>query len=200
MASSTTHIALKENTDNRTKKRGGYITWETFQKKYLTREDGVKYEWLNGIVGKGEYTIDRTQFYIQENIYDFFHTLKSDGKFSGQIVTEGDLFFLENHRRPDFAYLTKEQIRLSRLGEVTMPLFVIEVISQHDKMNYVYEKLQNYHKAGVQVVWHILPKLQEVHVYVGENMTICRGEKICSAAPVLEVFALAADEIFKIEE
>lgn len=28
------------------------ISWADFQKKYLSREDNYKYEWLNGIVEK----------------------------------------------------------------------------------------------------------------------------------------------------
>lgn len=60
--------------------------------------------------------------------------------------------------------------------------------------------MRQYREGGVQVVWLIYPAQQEVHVYAGANldrMTVCTEEKICSAAPVLPDFAVAAREIFK---
>jgi hypothetical protein len=52
----------------------------------------------------------------------------------------------------------------------------------------------------VQVVWHIFPLLEEIHVYSNEDlnsMTICKGETICTAAPLLPNFYLSAADIFK---
>ena len=86
------------------------ISWETFQKKYLTREDGYKYEWLNGVVEKTKSTMDKTQFYILRNLLRFFRKLLNEGKVSGELIPEGDLFFEENHRRLDVCWLTDEQI------------------------------------------------------------------------------------------
>lgn len=75
-----------------------------------------------------------------------------------------------------------------------MPLFVIEVISTNDQMNLVHEKMEDYRNAEVPVVWHILPKRKEVHVYLyGKNMTICKGEEVCSAAPVLPDFNITVN-------
>jgi hypothetical protein len=48
--------------------------------------------------------------------------------------------------------------------------------------------------------WHILPNHKEVHVYTGDKldkMTVCTGQTVCSAAPILPGFALPAEEIFK---
>ena len=57
--------------------------------------------------------------------------------------------------------------------------------------------MKNYRDAGVKVVWQIYPDLKEVHVYHGEDSTICSGEKICSAAPVLPDFSIPAKLLFK---
>jgi len=45
-------VAIKENQKNVPQKKPRKISWETFQKKYLSKEDKYKYEWLDGIVEK----------------------------------------------------------------------------------------------------------------------------------------------------
>jgi Uma2 family endonuclease len=67
-------------------------------------------------------------------------------------------------------------------------------------MNLVEDKMEDYRAAGVQVVWQVFPKFEKIHVYAGTHlnqMTVCRGEEICSAAPVLPDFVLAVGEVFK---
>ncbi len=175
------------------------ISWETFQKRYLTREDSYKYEWLNGVVEKTPYTMDKSQLYILRNLLAWFRKLLSKGAVNGELIAEADLFFGDHHRRPDICWLTNEQIDRLADNEYEIPAFVIEVISTKDMMNKVVHKMQDYRAAGVGVVWHILPSHQEVHVYAGDHldqMTVCSGETVCSAAPVLPDFALPVEAIF----
>ena len=175
------------------------ISWDEFQNKYLTREDAYKYEWLNGEVEKTKRTMDYTQLFILRNLLKVFRSLLASGKCDGELMSEGDIFFVENHRRPDIFYLTDAQIARTAYGENQVPEFVVEVISSNDQMNPVHLKMQNYRAAGVQVVWHIFPKIEEIHIYMGENldtMIVCRGEKMCSAAPVLPDFVLSAKDVF----
>ena len=177
-----------------------HISWEEFQKKYLTREDSYKYEWLNGVVEKTKRAMNYTQFFILDNLLELFEQLKSAKKVQGRLIPEGDIFFLENHRRPDIAFISADQIARTAYGENQVPAFVIEVISSNDQINKVHEKMENYRAAGVQVAWHIFPKLQEVHVYSGSQLNRCdilKGEELCSAAPVLPDFALSVNELFK---
>lgn len=180
------------------------VSWETFRKKYLTREDGYTYEWTNGIIEKTRNSMGPNQLYIQFNLQELFMLLKAAKKVTGQLLAETDLFFFPGvHKRPDFAWLTQEQTaRLSEKGVIEIPAFIIEVVSGNDLAQKLAEKMKIYRKAGVQVVWQIFPDQQEVHVYSGpelENMTVCAGEKICSAAPALPGFALAASDVFKIQ-
>ena len=44
------------------------VSWETFEKKYLSREDSWKYEWVNGIVEKTKRFMYQEQFYILHNL------------------------------------------------------------------------------------------------------------------------------------
>jgi len=49
----------------------------------------------------------------------------------------------------------------------------------------------------VQVIWHLYPELEEVHIYHGKQVTICSGDDLCSAAPVLPAFELSVAAIFQ---
>ncbi len=173
------------------------ISWEDFQAEYLTREDAYKYEWLDGIVEKTERAMNQNQFFILQNLLAFFRELLNAGKASGELIPEGDTFFLENHRRPDIAYFTNEQIARAARGENQVPKFVIEVISKNDVANKVQAKVQDYQRAEVQVIWHLYPELEEVHIYHGKQVTICSGDDLCSAAPVLPAFELSVAAIFQ---
>ena len=174
------------------------ITWEEFKTRYLSREDTFKYEWVNGIVEKTPRSIDKTQLYILTNLIHFLYVLKTARPgLDGDLVAEGDTFFAGNHRRPDIAYYTKKQIQDARENKDVHPDFVIEVISKQDQMVKVLDKMKDYRNAGVKVIWHIFPQQQEIHVYHGKKMTVCTGEDICSAEPVIEGFTLPVKEVFQ---
>lgn len=185
------------------KKRGSettdYISWENFEKEYLSLEDGYRYEWLNGIIEKTP-AMNRTQLYILYNLQEYFMRLKYEGKVAGQLLAESDLFFKDKHRRPYICWLTQAQvINLSEKKPET-PDFAIEVISDSDVLVRVVTKMQDYRAAGVKTVWHIFPEQKEVHVYSGKNldeMIVQRGSKICSAMLGLVEFKIPVEEIFK---
>ena len=174
------------------------ITWEEFKKRYLTREDTWKYEWVDGTVEKTPRSMDTTQFYIFVNLLEFLNRLRpATTTGGGTFIAEGDAFFSGNHRRPDIAFYSMKQIRDGRENKDVHPDFVIEVISKNDQMLKVQDKMGDYRKAGVKVIWHIFPKQQEIHVYHGKKMTVCIGDDICSAEPVIEGFVIAAKDVFK---
>ena len=170
------------------------ISWAEFQKKYLSREDNFKYEWVDGVVEKTPRTMDRKQFFIVLRLQTFLNSLNRDGIF----IAEGDNFFAGNHRRPDIAFYTREQIRLAQDDDnIVVPQFVIEVISTNDQMNKVVKKMKNYREAAVPIIWHIFPNQNEIHVYKGKQMTICVGDDICSAEPVIQGFKISVNDILK---
>jgi Uma2 family endonuclease len=177
------------------------ISWQEFERKYLHREDGFKYEWVDGTIEKTKRTMYQKQYRFLKNLRQLFEALSRIGQISGGLEAEIDTFFLDKvHRRPDVAYFTREQEIAMSQGSNEVPRFVIEIISDNDPINGVHKKMQNYRNAGVQVVWHIFPELDEVHVYYGEMLTysvVCKGDAICSAAPVLPAFEIAARDIFK---
>ncbi|HEY9701183.1 MAG TPA: Uma2 family endonuclease [Allocoleopsis sp.] len=192
---SASSISLKNTVQN--SKNSKKYTWEEFKSRFLSREDGYKYEWVNGFVEKTPRTMDKTQFYIIQNLQRFFRQLLFENKANGELITEGDTFFVNNHRRPDIAYYTDEQIQSARDEKnKVVPKFVIEIISNNDQMNRVHAKMDDYRAANVEVIWHILPLLKEIHVYnKGITMKVCKGGDICSASPVLPDFNIKVNDI-----
>jgi Uma2 family endonuclease len=176
------------------------ITWKAFKTKYLSREDGYKYEWLNGVVEKSKCDMDFRQLYIFRTLSNRFYQCTSNIPNRGMLIRKPDLFFLENHRRPDVCWLTETQIAGLTYESTDVPAFVIEVISNNDQMNKVHKKMEDYERAGVQVVWHIFPLLGKIDVYSGtrlSTMQVCREDDICSAAPALPEFRLSVSDILK---
>jgi Uma2 family endonuclease len=172
------------------------ISWADFKADYLEREDNFKYEWVNGVVEKTPRSMDRKLFYIVVNLLRYFNHLYNNGKVTGSLMPEGDTFFGENHRRPDVAYYTDEQVEAAADDEGAEPQFVIEIISTKDQMNRVYKKMQDYRASKIPVIWHIFPELQEVHVFHGRKSEIYVGEDICSADPTLPDFQMSVNAIF----
>ena len=172
------------------------IAWDAFKRRYLSRDDTYTYEWVNGQVEKTKRSMDYSQVFIMDNLLNFFEQLKNSGKVSGRLAGEIDIFFSNNHRRPDICYLSQDQIRASRTGTAPVPDFVIEIISNNDKMKNVQLKMLDYWRAKVPVIWHIFPDIEMVHVYQGKKMTVLMGDEICSAAPILPDFALSVATIF----
>lgn len=174
------------------------ISWEEFQRKYLSREDQYKYEWVNGLIEKTPRTMDKMQLYILTNLIRFLYSLKASyPKIDGDLVAEGDTFFAGNHRRPDIAYYTEAQIQAARNNEDVHPDFVIEVISKNDQAEKLVKRMGDYWAAGVQVIWQIYPENKQIHVYHGKHMTVCSGDDLCSAEPVVPGFVLPVHEVFK---
>ncbi len=174
------------------------ITWEEFERRYLSREDKFKYEWVNGLVEKTERTMNQYQFFIWTNLHRFFEDLRRAGKISGDISTEVDTFFLPKvHRRPDIVWFSDEQLVRMAKGENQVPEFVIEVVSNRDNVKKLTLKMRNYRDAGVKVVWQIHPDTEEVIVSHGKNSVTYTIDETCSAAPVLPAFAMKVSDIFK---
>jgi Uma2 family endonuclease len=140
--------------------------------------------------------MDYTQVFIVQNLMNHFISLLTSGKITGLLSSEVDTFFSESHRRSDMCYLTNEQIRAAKNGLPPVPLFVVEIISENEKLS-IQKKMLDYWRAEVPVIWHIFPDLEIVHVYHGKKMTVFMKNEICSAAPILPDFAMSVNDIFK---
>lgn len=177
------------------------ISWEAFQRRYLSREDGYTYEWSNGKIEKTPGTMDISQLFIWLNINQFFLRFIQTHPIQGILITEADIFLTEEiHRRPDICFLTNKQILAGKKEKVQIPGFVIEIISPNDKANKVQRKVQDYLQAGVRVVWNVYPLLKEVHIFENAGAALIRrGDELCSAGAVIPGFAMPVSQILKEE-
>lgn len=157
--------------------------------------DGFKYEWNDGEIIRFS-GMKKKQYYI----YDVLNALFIDKGYhkTGTFMAEPDVMLTAiQMRRPDIAYFTKAQIQQGRQGEDVIPAFVVEVLSETDQSYKVEEKLTEYFKAGVSVVWTINPEQEVVYVYTSrKNVMICLEDDSCSAAPVLPNFTISVNALF----
>jgi Uma2 family endonuclease len=174
------------------------IPWEDFEKEYLVREDLARYEWVGGVVTQTAKQMNQYQYFILDNILEYFIQLRMEGKVTGKLYTEIDTFFLkDHHRRPDMAWFSNEQAARMAYRENQVPSFVLEIILDNDNADNLLDKLSDYAEAKVQVIWLISPKLEQVHIYNAQGKSISKGDMLCSASPVLPGFEITANNLFK---
>jgi Uma2 family endonuclease len=175
------------------------ISLETFHRLYDEREDDYRYEWHNGSVEKTPRTMNRSQSEIVQILSRFFATTEAYREM-GELEKEVKMFLPKANRTriADLAFLTAEQVKEKNDVTPSICEFVIEVISKTDRADDIDFKIDEYFADGVKIVWQIFPKLKKVEVYTSpESVTICRGDTVCSASPVLKDFNIKAEAIFR---
>jgi Uma2 family endonuclease len=189
------HQNMDQKKDEKVKR---FITLEKFIERYTNREDPFKYEWNNGTIEKKPKTMNRDQTKILQKLMRLFAKTKAYAN-GGELINEVDMYMksAKRTRRRDIVYMTAQQIIDSENGELSVCPFVIEVISKNDQINDIGEKMIEYFDNGVEAVWVIFPKLKKVEVYTSvKKVSICFGNDICSAAPVLPDFSISVNELF----
>jgi len=175
---------------------GTLVSFEDYMKLYYNAEDGFKYEWNNGKIEKTA-NMNQAQTAILNLLMRLFIKTKTFQE-GGQWNPEVDMWTNKTQfRRPDLSIYHAHQEKGLINEENEIAPWIGEIISPSDNINTVNGKLHEYFAAGVQVVWHIFPSLDEVYVYTApDEVTICRGNRICSAKPALDDFEISAEDIF----
>lgn len=157
--------------------------------------DGFKYEWYDGELIKFD-RMNRKHLKLIRLLLRLF-TNTSAFQNGGTLIPEQDVMLSGIQlRRPDLAFFNNEQIDESS-NEEPIPEFTIEVISTNDQIIPVKNKLKEYFKHGVKVVWLIYPDDKLVEIYTSyKNIQVCSDGDICSAKPVLPDFEIAAENLF----
>jgi Uma2 family endonuclease len=108
-------------------------------------------------------------------------------------------------RRPDVAYVSYERwakdrrIPTANAWEVT-PNLAVEVISPSNTADEIQTKLHEYFRAGVELVWVIYPREQEVYVYTAPTqVTILDRMGELDGGNVLPGFKLPVAALFEDE-
>jgi len=74
---------------------------------------------------------------------------------------------------------------------------MIMMILANEKLEEIEEKINDYFDAGVQLVWYISPKQEQIYAYSAPaKLTILKGTNVCSAAPVLSDFSFEVGDMF----
>lgn len=193
MSTAAAQVELKTKSVARQPKR---ISLAEFLRNYSDKEDGYKYEWNNGLVEKTK-MMNQYQsklFFLLNRL--FLNTVAFQK--GGGLISETDMATTpEQLRRPDIAFYAGEQIEKMKPGEYQIAPWLAKVISPTDNADKINKKLEEYFKAGVQVVWHIYPATKQVYVYTAfDKVTICRGTTLCSGTPALPDFDITADDLF----
>ena len=159
--------------------------------------DGFKYEWNDGEVIGFEKIKKKHLVIIRRMQQLFFHTVSfSKG---GAFIMEQDVMLTGiQMSRPDLAFFSGQQIDNSTDPDTEpIPEFIIEVVSPTDDAIKVEEKLAEYFKSNVKVVWHVFPENEVVYVYTSrKQVTICTDNDVCSASPVLPDFEITVNDLF----
>jgi Uma2 family endonuclease len=105
-------------------------------------------------------------------------------------------------RRPDVAFVHADRVRTAPLAQdsaawAVVPNLAVEVISPTNTAADVQDKLNDYFRAGVQLVWVIFPNQRQVMVY--ESLGSARGIQDPSSlggGTLLPGFTLSLTELF----
>jgi len=160
-------------------------------------EDGFKYEWNNGVIEKSPKMITFENLFIVQRLNRFFQSTEAYQQ-GGELFTEPESMTSPTQLRiPDMAYYTAQQIQEAAAGKMPgVPEFIIELVSDNDVHQKVLKKLDEYFNAGARVVWLVVPQLKVVYVYTSPiEVFICKGERVCSAEPVIPGFKTSADAL-----
>jgi len=161
-------------------------------------EDGFKYEWNNGFLEAREKMIKPSEFHLWQNLQRAF-TKTALYQAEGELLTEAVCPISEGkYRVPDLAVFSKTQIERAREGELPVPIFIIELVSKSDSLDYYDEKLEEYFSVGVQTVWLVSPSQKKVRVFTSpKEVKICTDDDVCSAAPALPDFTITPNQLFE---
>ena len=154
--------------------------------EWMPQDSPFKYEWNNGKIERTDYMKFDERILVSRLCRRFTQT--EAYKQEGDLLPEADIYTSpDKYRRPDVAFLTKDQINGSGIEvKYAIPSFVIEVISPNDRIKYLEEKLQEYFDAGIQVVWHIFPNTRQFWICSDPlHHSVHSGSDVCSAGPAL---------------
>jgi Uma2 family endonuclease len=112
--------------------------------------------------------------------------------------------FVDGSRRPDLAFLSAAKWPLNRRGPEAeswpiIPDLAVEIVSPTNYASKVLDKVREYEKAGVRLVWVIYPSAREVHVFDAGNRSVIgrlQGGDRLKGEPVLPGFELDLAMLF----
>ena len=104
-------------------------------------------------------------------------------------------------RKPDVAYVPygKWPDRIVPVAEAweMIPALAVEVVSKSNTVWETQQKVEDYFRSGVNLLWVIHPKQRSVHVYTSpKNIKALDGNDTLDGGTVLPSFRLSVRELF----
>jgi Uma2 family endonuclease len=169
----------------------------------LTMPEGKRFELVEGRLVEAEMSAlaCRIVLLVAKYVTAFVEERQLGSVFSSEL---GYRCFAEDRtriRRPDLSYISRGRLRPEHLtGFVPIPPdLAIEVVSEHDLYYEVEEKVEEYLRAGVRLVWVFNPQRRAVRVYRADRSVsevaeggVLSGEAVLPGLelPVQPLFAL----------
>ncbi len=169
-------------------------------------EDGIERELIRGILKEREMTRRNRIHAATESriVYALRHWLNRTPEFRADVLSgEAGAILAQD---PDTTFgidvavfsldVLNSQTNASALV-VGVPLLVVEILSPNDKHEDVHEKIVEYLRVGVQLVWEVDPDFQTVRVHRpgAEPIMFNRVQKL-SAEGVLPGFEVSVADLF----
>lgn len=99
-------------------------------------------------------------------------------------------------RKPDLALFTGEPPVAAEAIYYLVPAFAIEIISPNNAAADMFNKVEEYLAAGVQLVWQMFPEHRSVIAIGAEYAAVFRPGDTITAEPVLPGFACPVVDLF----
>jgi Uma2 family endonuclease len=110
---------------------------------------------------------------------------------------------IDRDRRPDVAFVSYQRWAKTRpvpsSGNAwdVVPNLATEVVSPTDSVDELEQKIAEYFRAGVQLVWVVHPTRSKIHVYESPSqITVLSRDDILDGGAVVPGFRLALAELF----
>ncbi len=99
-------------------------------------------------------------------------------------------------RRPDLAVLEGDLPTGPEAILALVPIMAVEVISPNNMTLDVWDKVEEYFAAGVQLVWLVIPPHRTIIALWPDRATVFRYSDTVTAEPVLPGFACPVSDLF----
>ena len=121
----------------------------------------------------------------------------SDGGYTIFPWSPGDV------RMPDVSYISKKRLpNVPARGWVDVaPEFAVEVVSPTDTVADAEDKAQDYIRAGIELVWVVVPTTQSVHIWRADGTrSVVQPGAVLSGEEVLPGFSVPVSDLFAVGE
>ena len=134
-------------------------------------------------------------------LFNFVRPRKLGRVFSGEV----GIYIQRNPdtiRAADVAFVSTERVAHIKSHSYldVAPELIVEVMSPNDSWSEVHQKLEEYFSIGVELIWIVDPKLQQIHVYQSlDSVQRLSINDTLTGGSVLPGFEAAVAELFDTE-